>query len=175
MNSVAAEFHDWNYCEIIVSSGSSWLCVGRLFGEMAFWVCALEDEEELIDEQEDGEGNSTEEGAAEDTPTCESTGNIQGSPKATGVEFRGRVCSPRRGWGFQMPGLGFLYRPQGEAVEWELVGKVFKSRSDLWNQSGHRCERQEASAVLLTGEDRALCESGAAAEGETEAWAPEGA
>lgn len=60
MNSVAAKFHDWNCCGIIVRADSSWLHVGRLFGEMAFWACALEDKEELINEQEDREGNRTE-------------------------------------------------------------------------------------------------------------------
>lgn len=34
-------------------------------------------------------------------------GTFREAPKVAGMEFRGWVCGLRRGWGFQMPGLGF--------------------------------------------------------------------
>lgn len=87
----------------------------------------------------------------------------------------GGCVVPGETGGFKCQGWAF---PTGHRVrQWSGRQLVRFSRAEVISGTGvgcgHRRERQEAAAVLQTGEDRALCESGASAEGETEAWAPE--
>lgn len=71
-----------------------------------------------------GKGTELSKRQHKDTPTSESTGNFQGSPRGCWVW----VCGPRRGWGFRMPELGFPLRQQGEAVGRGPAGKDFQGQ-----------------------------------------------